>query len=248
MVSIDALDRVARAIAEARTLVVLSGAGMSTESNLPDFRSSSGLWQDRHVEELASPEGLARHFEAFTRFYRWRVQTLLQCRPNAGHALLREWEGRYPDKRMTIVTQNVDGFHQEAGSERVLELHGSLRSVRCQACDARLEASAYLVDGQEWCGCGGKRRPEVVLFGEGLPRRALEEAIAAATRADLMLVLGSSLLVSPANRLPVLAHEQGAGVVIINHDPTPLDDLALTLHAGIGATLAAIDERLRAQS
>jgi NAD-dependent deacetylase len=241
----EAIAQVARWLDEAERVVVLSGAGMSTESQLPDFRSSNGLWQNHRFEELASPEGLAHDFEAFTRFYRWRIETLLAHQPNAGHALLHAWETRFaPHKRQIIVTQNVDGFHQAAGSTQVLELHGSLRTVRCERCGARIEAARYMEDGQEWCDCGGKRRPEVVLFGEGLPAQALNGAIEATAHADLMLVLGSSLMVSPANQLPRLAHQRGAKVAIINNDPTPQDHLARVIRAPIGATLRAIDERL----
>lgn len=217
--------------------IVFSGAGMSTESGLPDFRGANGLWRDRSVEELACPAGMERDFAAFTAFYRWRVQTLLEHQPHRGHELLATWqrEGRIG----SIVTQNVDGYHQAAGAERVIELHGSLRTVRCQRCAARVAAADYLADGQEWCPCGGKRRPDLVLFGEGLDPLRLETAFTQAGAASFMLVLGSALLVSPANQLPGFARQHGAAIAVVNRDPVPVPHD--WYHPGpIGEVLAAV--------
>lgn len=227
-----------------RFTLVLTGAGMSTESGVPDFRSSNGLWQNQNLMDLISPEGLERDFETFTRFYRWRLDTLRDCRPNEGHRILTDWESFGLVRG--IVTQNVDGLHQFAGSRNVVALHGDIRTVRCQACGKEATADAYRQEGQEICPCGGKRRPNVVMFGESLPAGAIDRAIALASKAELMLVLGSSLAVSPANHLPLVAQGAGALVAIVNATETAMDGVAdAVIRAPIGATLQALDRAMR---
>ncbi|MDB5100302.1 MAG: NAD-dependent deacetylase [Cyanobacteria bacterium RYN_339] len=224
----------------ARNATIFSGAGMSTESGLPDFRSAGGLWRNnRRFEELASTEALAHHYDEFVAFYRWRIEELAKFAPHEGHRVLARWQAR--GLLQALITQNVDGFHQRAGSPQPFQLHGGLDHVRCQTCGLQAPAEKFLSDTA--CeACGGKLRPGVVLFGEMLPRRAFEGAEAAARAADLFIVLGSSLMVSPANMLPQLAKSQGAKLVIVNQDPTPLDGMAdLVLRDAIGPTLAAVD-------
>ncbi len=223
---------------------VFTGAGMSTESGLPDFRSAGGMWRSgRAFEDLASLHALAHHADEFVAFYRWRIEMVAAHQPHAGHAVLARWQAA--GRLGALITQNVDGYHEAAGSVDPINLHGSLRVVRCRDCGAEAMAAAFLVDGGERCGCGGPRRPGVVLFGEALPLHALERADAAARRADLFIVLGSSLLVSPANHFPRSAKQHGAKLVIVNHDPTPLDGLAdMVLPGPIGEVLAAVDALL----
>jgi NAD-dependent deacetylase len=225
--------------------VIFSGAGMSTESGLPDFRSAGGLWRNRRFEELASRESLAHSYDEFVAFYRWRIQMLTEHEPHAGHRVLADWQRR--GLVGAVITQNVDGYHTSAGARDVLELHGTLRLCRCETCDTEAAATAFLAPNGEACACGGRRRPNVVLFGEMLPEAALSAAVEASRRAQLFIVLGSSLLVSPANMLPELALAAGAPLVIINRDPTPLGPRAtLEIHSAIGEVLAATDEILRA--
>jgi NAD-dependent deacetylase len=163
--------------------------------------------------------------------------------PNDGHRVVADWQRR--GLIGTIVTQNVDGFHTRAGAAGVLELHGTLTNVRCDRCAVERPAAEFLEPAGLACPCGGKRRPGVVLFGEALPAATLRAAWEAAQRARLFIVLGSSLAVAPANLLPEAAADAGAPLVIVNHDPTPLDRMAtLVINASIGETLQAVDRLL----
>jgi len=211
---------------------------MSTESGLPDFRSAGGLWkQSRRFEELASISALTHDFPEFVEFYRWRIRMLQGVEPHAGHRRIAEWqrEGRVH----ALITQNVDGLHTLAGSPEVAELHGSLRRIRCQRCEAEADSERFLSDEGTHCErCGGKMRPGVVLFGETLPADALRKAQEASERTELFIALGSSLQVSPANYFPQIAKAKGARLVILNQGPTALDALAdLRLDGMIGESL-----------
>ena len=223
---------------------MFTGAGMSTESGLPDFRSNGGLWKaNRRFEELASVDALEHAYDEHVEFYRWRIGMLDGHAPHDGHRIVADWQRR--GLVDTIVTQNVDGFHTRAGATGVLELHGTLTNVRCHRCGAERPARVFLDADGTRCACGGKRRPGVVLFGEALPAAVLEAAWQAARRARLFVVLGSSLLVAPANLLPQAAAAAGAPLVIVNHDPTPLDGAAsLVISAPIGQTLREVDALL----
>lgn len=239
------LKTLAEWMKHSRYTVVFTGAGMSTESGLPDFRSAGGLWkQNRRLEELASTEALHHDFPAFVEFYRWRIQQLHGVEPHAGHRRIAEWQQTGIIK--ALITQNVDGLHERAGSPEALELHGSLRVIRCQDCGVEMDAERFLTDEGIRCGrCGGKMRPGVVLFGESLPEDALRGAQQASERAELFLVLGSSLQVSPANWFPQVAKTGGARLVILNRDPTALDGLAdLRLGGSIRDTLAMLGKFL----
>ncbi|HCL78860.1 MAG TPA: NAD-dependent protein deacylase [Synergistaceae bacterium] len=229
----------AKKMASSRSTIVFTGAGMSTESGLPDFRSSKGLWGQYSPEELASTEALNRNFENFAAFYGERVKALGGIEPNRGHRILADWERR--GLVQAIVTQNVDGLHQAVGSRAVYELHGTLREVRCQSCSSVFPAEGY--ESRARCGsCGGKLRPAVVLFGEMLPERTLSESIDLASTCELFIVLGSSLLVSPANMLPERAKRNGGALYIVNNTETPLDGMADgVIHTSIGEVLAEVD-------
>ena len=239
----EIIDAFAKALHQSKKTVVFTGAGMSTESGLPDFRSPSGLWAKYRPEELASTEALNRNFENFAAFYRNRMDTLDEVRPNKGHLILAEWEKR--GLVSAVVTQNVDGLHQAAGSKNIYELHGTLRDLRCQKCGAVFPAVNYSRDSL--CEkCGGKLRPAVVLFGEMLPEETLSDAFGLSASSDLFIVLGSSLTVSPANLMPERAKRNGAVLFIVNRTPTPLDSLADgVLAASIGEVLSAVDERVQ---
>jgi NAD-dependent deacetylase len=230
---------------ESRQTVIFSGAGMSTESGLPDFRSArQGIWRDKDPAMYASTHALWHNREVFVQFYRMRIEAMLACQPHRGHRIIADWQRRGLVNR--VVTQNVDGYHQEAGCERVIELHGSLRTVRCLVCERRYPAEKYLQEDGTVCACGGFLRPDVVLFGEMLPERALAEAEQAMSAADLCIVLGSSLQVSPANLYPQIAKRNGAKLVIVNLEPTALDELAdLVVHdCAIGEWLQAVNQSL----
>ncbi len=217
-------ETIARWIQESEHTVIFTGAGMSTESGLPDFRSKDrGLWEKFNPDELANVQALLHNEEEFTAFYRYRLQELVKYKPHKGHYILGQWEKNgWIDG---IITQNVDAFHFEAGNKRVMELHGSFHSFYCHHCREEKDRQAYL-DGHTTCECGGTIRPGIVLFGELLPQETFQEAEALTRRADLFIVLGSSLTVSPANSFPLLAKEVGAKLVIINREPTDFDHLA----------------------
>lgn len=205
-------------------MVVFTGAGMSTESGLPDFRSAKdGLWRKKDPAALASTEALNNNVEAFTQFYRERVLGVKEYGPHKGHEILAKWEKA--GKIKAIITQNVDGFHQLAGNKHVAELHGTLQKLHCEECGKVYDSNEYVKEAF-YCTCSGILRPSIVLFGESLPEDAFTAALEEAEKADLFIVLGSSLTVTPANQFPMLAKENGAKLVIVNQDATPLDQYA----------------------
>lgn len=253
------LEDIVAAWMQAKRIIVFTGAGMSTESGLPDFRSAQGLWKTR-PESLATLEAMRRQPDDFFYFYQWRIANLWEVLPNKGHqALTALQRAGYID---TIITQNVDGLHQRADSESVIELHGSLRTVSCVSCRAVYDSRILLPARPRWSeeyaqgvyhygdecrcqACKGLLRPDVVLFGEGLPESALATAMQLSKSADFFVVLGSSLTVSPANLFPAWAVGQGAKLLIINNEPTHLDDKATwVIRDQIGTVLQEIVGRV----
>ncbi len=219
-------------LSEARSVCVLTGAGISAESGLPTFRGAGGLWREHRVEQLASPQGFARDPQLVWTWYDERRAKHAEVEPNAGHRALAELEARIGD--FTLVTQNVDSLHFRAGSRNVLELHGNLREARCNRCAARRP----LEPGVRFAGiahaCGGCFRPDIVWFGEALPEDVWKAAVAAAARADVLLVVGTSGQVQPAASLATLAPE-GALVVEVNPETTPLSSYAQVTLRGSAA-------------
>ncbi len=245
----DECQRIARWLKEDGGAVAFTGAGISTESGIPDFRSPGGIWSKTtpiyFQEYLASGE--ARH-----EYWRQKAQQFSEfssAAPNAGHQVLAAWEER--GLLQGVITQNIDGLHQIAGSRHVLELHGTARQVSCLDCSARYETGPMhevfrAKDAVPLCpACGGLLKHAVISFGQALPPDVLQASIQLAKQARLLLVLGSSLVVEPAASVPRYARQYGARLAIINREPTPQDDLAdCVVHASIGETLRAIDERL----
>jgi NAD-dependent deacetylase len=225
-------------------IVVYTGAGMSTESGLPDFRSANtGLWEKEDPTKIASTEALNRDVEKFFQFYRERVLGVKDCKPHKGHDILAKWEK--DGLIQSIITQNVDGFHSEAGSKNVMELHGTLQKVHCETCKKEYGNEMYESESF-YCECGGKLRPSIVLFGEGLPEETFMRAVQESEKADLFIVLGSSLTVTPANQFPLIAKENGAKLLIVNMDSTHFDELADVVinDKKIGEVLSEIDRHL----
>lgn len=230
-------------LVESKYTVVFTGAGMSTESGLPDFRSSDGLWKKKDPSQIATTEALNNNFKLFSEFYRERVLGVKEFKPHRGHYILAEWEKK--GIIQSIITQNVDGFHHEAGSINVAELHGTLQKLHCQRCGKEYNSEEY-INEEYYCKCGGNLRPSVVLFGEPLPEDAFLFAEREAQKAELFIVLGSSLTVTPANQFPLIAKDSGAKLVIVNRDPTPLDiyaDLVIN-DKKIGTVLKEVDEAI----
>jgi NAD-dependent deacetylase len=224
-------------VREAERVVVFTGAGVSRESGLDTFRGAGGLWDRMRPEELATPEAFARRPEQVWQWYAARFRAAAAARPNAAHQALARWEDLFPS--LLVVTQNVDHLHQRAGSRRLVELHGTLWTARCEDCRRQrdmAEAVEESPDEPPRCGCGGRYRPAVVWFGEMLPEGALGMALAAAQRAQLLVSVGTSATVYPAAGLIEAACRAGASYVEVNPEPTPFASLAalrLTAPAGV---------------
>lgn len=208
---------------QARKIVALTGAGISAESGLATFRDAqTGLWSKFRPEELATAEAFQRDPKFVQDWYAWRRENARRAEPNAGHVALAEMEKRAPE--FLLVTQNVDGLHQRAGSKGVVELHGNIHRFRCFENDC--VSDNFDIENARCRSCGGHLRPDVVWFGEMLPMHALESAVAAAENCDAFFSIGTSSLVYPAADLWRRAKDNGAIVIEINKDPTPLTPLA----------------------
>lgn len=216
----ETIKAVRRILAEAQKVVVLTGAGVSAESGVPTFRGAGGIWRNKDVTALATPEGFARDPELVWEFYNWRRELLDRCEPNPAHQALVKLEQVKPD--FLLVTQNVDGLHARAGSRKILELHGNTWRTRCPACGRKELDQRSPVPYPPLCpDCGQMVRPDVVWFGETLEPEVLGEAVEACRSCDLLLVVGTSALVQPAASLVPLAKGAGAKVVEVNLEPTP---------------------------
>jgi NAD-dependent deacetylase len=227
-------------LSTARSICVLTGSGISAESGLPTFRGVGGLWRTHRVEELASPEGFARDPLLVWTWYNERRAAHARVEPNAGHCALAALEARTAD--FTLVTQNVDSLHRRAGSRNVLELHGNLREARCTGCGARRSLADGLPLEAIEHACGGRFRPDIVWFGEALPAAPWEAAVAAARRAEVLLIVGTSGQVQPAASLGRLA-ARDALVVEINPEETPLSAFVrISLRGPAGTVLPALLE------
>ena len=243
----DPYQQVAQWLCSSGHAVAFSGAGISTESGIPDFRSPGGIWAKStpvYYDDFVASSESRREY--------WRQKSVAHrdfadSQPNTGHVVLAGWEES--GLLQGVVTQNIDGLHQLAGSSQVIELHGTARQIACLQCDARYDAeemvSQFLETEQvpDCPGCGGMVKHATISFGQSLVPEVLEHAMTLAQQADLFLVLGSSLVVEPAASLPRLARNRGARVVIVNRDETPHDDIAdLLLHEGIGGALERINQ------
>lgn len=213
-----AIERVAKALQRARHVCVLTGAGISAESGVPTFREAqSGLWEQYDPLDLATPEAFLRDPELVWRWYRWRRGLVTEAQPNAGHLALAELQSLV--SQLTLVTQNVDGLHQRAGSTGVIEFHGNLFVERCFV-EGRVVECAGDSELPVCPGCGSNVRPGVVWFGETIPEDALNASFAAATDCDVFLSIGTSSHVYPAAGLAEVARSAGAVVAEINPEPT----------------------------
>ena len=227
-----------------RRIVFFGGAGVSTESGIPDFRGQDGLYRMKYAvppETIISASYFHAHPEEFFRFYRDKM-LVLNAQPNAAHKKLAQWERA--GKLHAVVTQNIDGLHQAAGSRRVYELHGSVHRNHCLACKKSYPASFIArSSGVPRCSCGGIVKPDVVLYEEPLDGEVIEGALAAIASADTLIVAGTSLTVYPAASF--VSYFRGENLVLINRDPTPLDgQCTLVLHEKVGQVLGALPSYL----
>jgi NAD-dependent deacetylase len=239
------LERAADLLRPVERVAVLTGAGVSAESGLATFRGGGGLWEGHRVEDVATPSAFQRNPELVWRFYNERRAGLRTAHPNPGHEALVRLEWRLGDG-FTLITQNVDGLHREAGSRRVLEIHGSLARVRCTGCRKVEERPAEALPDLPKCGdCGGLLRPDVVWFHEMLPQDVWLQAEEAARRCQCFLVIGTSAVVYPAAELVPLARDHGAKVIEINLTRTDASSYAdVTLCGPSGQILPQLVERL----
>ncbi|MCA9265836.1 MAG: Sir2 family NAD-dependent protein deacetylase [Planctomycetales bacterium] len=247
------LNTLAGWLQAARSAVVLTGAGVSTDSGIPDFRSPGGIWsRQRPVEYddfVNSASARHRYWQQKCAGYR----DFAAARPNVTHQVLAQWERA--GVLRGVITQNIDGLHQDAGSQRVLELHGTVRQVACLRCPFRDQADtwveSFLSDGRvpDCPACGAPLKHATISFGQAMPEVVLSEAIHWCRAADLILTLGTSLVVMPAADLPRLAVECGARFVIINRDPTPLDRVAdLVFNQSLDGVMTELEKLVRLDS
>ena len=198
---------------------MLTGAGASAESGIPTFRGKGGLWEGARPEELATPEAFQRDPEKVWRWYCWRRELISKAEPNEAHRLLAKMEEEFD---LWVITQNVDGLHQRAGSRKVVELHGNIWRLKCASCGRTWEDEQACKEIPPRCpSCGGLARPDVVWFGEALPEEAVRKSFELAGWAEVFVVVGTSGLVQPAAQLPFIAKSFGAEVYVVNPRPTP---------------------------
>jgi len=208
-------------LTQAKSVAILTGAGISAESGVPTFRGAGGLWKDHKAEDLATPEAFARDPRLVWEWYNWRREIIAKAAPNPGHKALVQIEIRKP--RFTLITQNVDGLHDMAGSGKILKLHGDIWRMHCLDCKANFpNRRVPLPKMPPHCACGGMARPGVVWFGEPLPEGMMKEAEHAASSAEVFLVVGTSAAVYPAASLVPYAKQAGAKVIEINTEPTSM--------------------------
>ena len=215
------MEAIRQLLREARSIAVLTGAGVSAESGVPTFRGNNGLWRQYRAQDLATPEAFESNPKLVWEWYDWRRSLIAQARPNAAHLALAELEGQ--SRNFTLITQNVDDLHDDAGSRNVLKVHGSIWTVRCTECGwQHVDRRVPLADLPPKCKCGGVERPGVVWFGENLPTEIWDSAEQAASDAEVFLVIGTSAVVYPAAGLVQTARRSGAKVIEINLETTPV--------------------------
>lgn len=233
------IEQVAAWLKTSQSTVVLTGAGMSTESGIRDFRSQTGWWKSIDPRTVASVESLQTNYELFREFYQTRIQALQKIQPHAGHKILAKWERR--GLVQLIATQNVDRLHQLAGSNNVAELHGNIQTIRCHACEKRHALEQFLTNGS--CTyCSDHLRPNVVLFGEQLPEEAWNRSLNEIQNAHVVLVIGTSLEVYPVNQLPIMA--RGKLVYINLEIDAHAQRFDAVLQGSAGEILTQLDEIL----
>jgi NAD-dependent deacetylase len=212
------VDSARSIVRDAKRIAVLTGAGVSAESGIPTFRSNGGFWQNQRFEDLATPRGFARDPKFVWQWYEERRRNIAETKPNAGHHALVALENRA--EQFTLITQNVDGLHDLAGSKNLIKLHGDIWTLRCTKCNKEKVDRTELADLPPYCDCGGMLRPGVVWFGEMLPEGVIEKASAAVVSADVLIVAGTSAQVYPAAALIPLALRSRAAVIEVNPEET----------------------------
>lgn len=250
----DQIEQIAQWIITSRRIVVFTGAGLSTESGIPDFRSPGGVWDRYNPEDfyfqnfLASEASRGKYWEMATEMY----EPMKKAQPNLAHLAIAELEKL--GKLDCVITQNIDGLHFKAGNseEKVIQLHGTAMVVSCLNCGKKFEREGIQERFQKtkkvpYCDdCNGPLKPATISFGQPMPEKETQEAYHRSSLCDLFIVIGSSLVVQPAASMPLVAKRNVAKLVIINRDPTPYDDMAdMVIHGQAAATMAAILEKVK---
>jgi len=212
-------DSIEDKIQRFRKIVFVTGAGISQESGIPTFRGKDGLWRNYDAMKLATIDAFYDNPKLVWEWYNERRMNIFQAQPNPGHEVIAELE-KYVE--VVVLTQNIDGLHQKSGSTKVLELHGSIVKIKCSVCDYKEEILTEISELPPLCKCGNILRPDVVWFGEPLPQDVWQNAINLASNCDLMVIAGTSLVVSPANTLPIYAKQNNATLVEINPEETEM--------------------------
>jgi NAD-dependent deacetylase len=223
------------AVRRARALAVLTGAGVSAESGIPTFRSNGGYWKTRRFQDLATPEAFARDPKLVWEWYEERRRLIAGANPNAGHWAIAQMERH--SRPFALVTQNVDGLHDAAGSRNIVKLHGDIWRLRCVSCGMESESRETLTELPPRCECGSILRPGVVWFGEMLPRNTLQRATAAIASADVLIVAGTSAQVYPAAALIPLALQRDAVVIEVNPEQTDFSGQVTYTLRGLSAEI-----------
>jgi NAD-dependent deacetylase len=212
-------ETVSDKLKKSEKIVFVTGAGISQESGIPTFRGKDGLWRKYDPMQLATIDAFYEDPKLVWEWYEERRQNILKANPNLGHTAIAKLE-KY--KQVSVLTQNIDGLHQRAGSTHVYELHGSIITIKCTVCDFKDKIVSSFSQLPPLCKCGNMLRPDVVWFGESLPQDVWNSAIDQASSCDVMVVVGTSLVVSPANLLPVYAKQNGAIMIEVNIEQTPM--------------------------
>jgi NAD-dependent deacetylase len=238
-------DKVAKYLVNAQRVTFLTGAGVSKESGIPTFRDAqTGMWEKYNPQELATPEGFKRDPKLVWQWYDYRRKLLGAAEPNAGHRAIVEMESLVP--KVSVITQNIDGLHQKAGSTDVTELHGSIKRFYCFEGGHDATNVPFDLEEPPRCHCGSMIRPGVVWFGEALPPHAMSRGLSECQTSEVVFVVGTSALVQPAASLPYAAHKRGARLVEVNPEETPITDITdVFLQGASGVTLPLVVAELR---
>ncbi|MBD3414569.1 MAG: NAD-dependent protein deacylase [Candidatus Aminicenantes bacterium] len=246
MINKDLILDTVKLLRNAERIIAFTGSGVSAESGIPTFRGKDGLWRQFRAQDLATPQAFADNPRLVWEWYDWRRQIISEKKPNPGHQALAEWSKMFPS--VHIITQNIDGFHQKAGSEDIHELHGNIWKLRCtEQGTIREDHTVPLKETPPRCPkCGALMRPHVVWFGEALDMDVLNQAVSLSSKADVMFVVGTSALVYPAASIPFTALESGVKVIEINPESTPLTSNAdISIRGKAGDVLPKITKKFQ---
>ena len=231
-------ESVTNKLSNAKKIVFVTGAGISQESGIPTFRGKDGLWRNYDAMKLATIDAFYDNPKLVWEWYNERRKNILSAEPNLGHKAITELEKFV---KVVVLTQNIDGLHQRAGSTEVLELHGSIIKIKCTVCNFKSEVLSEFADMPPLCKCGNILRPDVIWFGESLPQDIWQQAMIHANNCDVMIIAGTSLAVSPANILPIYAKQNKATLIEINPEKTIMSsDVDLSIRNTSAMTLPEI--------